>query len=397
MKKIFAILMTVAMLLSLGTVLAAAELPGDVSWTPGGYSGEAEDFTPAGDFAITWDPDASKKLDLTDGDMADWAEAGYNMVTVDADNMVYWVKDETGVPAGWSISTYFVADSDGLYIGFFVTDPAFAYGDNPASYNGDAFQVCIDFGGRLGDMLKNNPDDVIDPKNIFYSFACYEDGAPIQIMRQQSDNDGVISEANGDGVKGATKKTDNGWSAEFCLSWKQLYDDYSWKSWDDKNIYVGGDKDLPLYIGCCLYYLDRSETNGGIHWAAGSSNGIADDEGTPQVSWTAYDNGLNLTLSYVDGMVFNCEGIVALEKTETIPVETDAPETEAPETTAAPETQAPAPETQAPAADTQAPAADTNAPETQAPADKGCGGIVGFGAAAILAAAAAAVVLKKKD
>lgn len=400
MKKIFAILMTAAMLLSLGTVLAAAELPGSeigVGWTPGGYSGEAADFAPAGDFAITWDPDASKKLDLTDGDMADWAEAGYNMVTVDADNMVYWVKDETGVPAGWSISTYFVADSDGLYIGFFVTDPAFAYGDNPASYNGDAFQVCIDFGGRLGDMLKNNPDDVIDPKNIFYSFACYEDGAPIQIMRQQSDNDVVISEANGDGVKGATKKTETGWSAEFCLSWQQLYDDYSWKAWDDKNIYVGGNEDLPLYIGCCLYYLDRSETNGSIHWAAGSSNGIADDNGTPQVSWTAYDNGLNLTLSYVDGMVFNCEGIVALDKTETIPEETDAPETEAPETTAAPETQAPAPETQAPAADTQAPAADTNAPETQAPADKGCGGIVGFGAAAILAAAAAAVVLKKKD
>ena len=402
MKKIFAILMTAAMLLSLGTVLAAAELPGSeigVGWTPGGYSGEAEDFTPAGDFAITWDPDASKKLDLTDGDMADWAEAGYNMVTVDADNMVYWVKDDVGVPAGWSISTDFVADSDGLYIGFFVTDPVFAYILDGDYHSGDAFQVCIDFGGRLGDMLKNNPDDVINPKNIFYSFGCVEDGAPIKIMRQESDNDGWISEANGDGVKGAAKKTDNGWSAEFALSWEQLYEDYSWKSWDDKNIYVGGNEDLPLNIGCCLYYLDYSETKSGatLNWAAGSTNGIADDNGTPQVSWTAYDNGLNLNLSYVDGMVFNCEGIVALEKTETIPVETDAPETEAPETTAAPETQAPAPETQAPAADTQAPAADTNAPETEAPADKGCGGIVGFGAAAILAAAAAAVVLKKKD
>ena len=400
MKKIFAILMTAAMLLSLGTVLAAAELPGSeigVGWTPGGYTGAAEDFSPAGDFAITWDTEASKKLDLTDGDMADWAEAGYNMVTIDTDNMVYWAG-LSAAPAGWSISTYFVADSEWLYIGFFVTDPAFAYGDNPAAYNGDAFQVCIDFGGRLGDMLKNNPDDVINPKNIFYSFSCIEDGAPIQIQRQESDNDGTLSEANGDGVKGAAKKTDNGWSAEFALSWQQLYDDYSWKSWDDKNIYVGGDKDLPLYIGCCLYYLDRSETGGGINWAAGSTNGVADDNGTPQVSWTAYDNGLNLSLAYEDGMEFKCEGIVALPKTETIPVETEAPETEAPETTAAPETEAPAPETQAPAADTQAPAADTKAPaETQAPADKGCGGIVGFGAAAILAAAAAAVVLKKKD
>ena len=100
MKKIFAILMTAALLLSMGTVLASAELPADVSFTPGGYSGNAEDFTPAGDFAITWDPEASSKLDLTDGDMADWAAAGYNMVTIDASNMIYWVKDDVGVPEG---------------------------------------------------------------------------------------------------------------------------------------------------------------------------------------------------------------------------------------------------------------------------------------------------------
>ncbi len=397
MKKIFAILVTVAMLLSLGTVLASAELPEGVSFTAGKYGCEnAADFTPAGDFAITWDTDAASKLDLTDGDMSDWAAAEYNMVTVDAANMVSWVGDHTTAPAGWSISTYFVADSDYLYIGFFVTDPAFAYSDGTGAYNGDAFQVCIDFGGRLGKMLKETPEEVGNPKNIFYSFSCAEDGAPIVIHRQESDNDGFISEANGDGVKGAAKKTDNGWSAEFALSWQQLYDDYSWKSWDDKNIYVGGDKELPLDIGCCLYYLDRSETNGGINWAAGSTNGISDDNGDPCVSWTAYDNGLNLSLAYVDGMVINCEGIVALERTETIPVETDAPETEAPETEAKTEaaTQAPA-ETEAA---TQAPAADTGATETTgATQESGCSSAVAFGAVAIVAAAAAAVVLKKKD
>ena len=397
MKKIFAILMTAAMLLSLGTVLVSAELPDGVTFTPGKYGCEnAADFTPAGDFTIIWDTDAASKLDLSDGDMADWAEAGYNMVTVDTSNMVSWVGDHTNAPAGWSISTYFVADSDWLYIGFFVTDPVFAYGDGNG-YNGDAFQVCIDFGGRLGKMLKETPEDVGNPKNIFYSFSCAADGAPLQIMRQESDNDAWISEANGDGVKGAAKKTETGWSAEFALSWQQLYDDYSWKSWDDKNIYVGGDQELPLDIGCCLYYLDRNETNGDIPWAAGSTNGIADDAGTPQVSWTAYDNGLNLSLPYNDDMNLNCSGIVVLPTTETVPVETDAPETEAPETEA-PETEAPeteAPETEAA---TQAPAADTKAPETTAAATEGgCASVIGFGAVAVLAAAAVAVALKKKD
>ena len=400
MKKILALLLTVAMLLAMGTVLASAELPDGVSFTPGGYSSDAADFTPAGDFAITWDPDASKKLDLSDGDMSDWAAADYNMVTLDVSNMIWWVNDTTngtGVPAGWSISTYFVADSEWFYIGFFVTDPSFKCGTTGNYQSGDAFQVCIDFGGRLGDMLKNNPEDVLNPKNIFYSFCSTGDGQPIEIMRQESENDIWISEANGDGVKGSTRQTENGWSAEFALSWQQLYDDYCWKAWEDPKIYIGGDKDIPLNIGCCLYYLDRSEGSDTLNWAAGSTNGIANNDGTPCVSWTAYDNGMNLSLSYQDDMTFVCDKIVALPKTETIPPETEAPETEAPETeapTEAPATEAP--ETEAPAVGTEAPAA-TDAPETEAPAKGGCGGVIGMGAVAVLAAAAAAVALKKKD
>jgi hypothetical protein len=215
-------------------------------------------------------------------------------------------------------------------------------------------------------------------------------------MRQESDNDGWLSEANEDGVKGAAKKTETGWSAEFALSWEQLYEDYSWKSWDDKNIYVGGDQELPLDIGCCLYYLNVDDTESrSITWAAGSTNGIADDAGVPQVSWTAYDNGLNLSLPYNDDMTLNCSGIVVLPTTETVPVETDAPETEAPETEAKTEAATQAPETEAA---TQAPAADTKAPETTAAAtEEGCASVIGFGAVAVLAAAAAFVALKKKD
>ncbi len=395
MKKIFAILMTVAMLLSLGAVLAAAELPGEnVQWVPGGFS--ADTFSQVGDVAITWDANASEKLDVNDGDMSDWAAADYPMITIDTTNMVYW-EPHNVVPENWNISTYFVADSEWLYVGFYVTDDHFVYSD-AGNRNGDAFQVCIDFGGKLGDMLVNNPDNLLTTKNIFYSFGCSEDGAPLNIQRQESDgNDGWIAAGTDSGVQGAAQKTETGWSAEFALSWEMLYDDYSNKAWDDPKIYVGGDQDLPLKIGCCLYYLNvDDEATKAITWAAGTSSGVTDDAGVPHISWTAYENGINLLLPYEDDMSFAIEQIVALPKTETIPPEeTKAPETDPPETEAKTEAATQAPETEAA---TQAPAADTKAPETTAAAtEDGCASVIGFGAVAVLAAAAAFVALKKKD
>ncbi len=400
MKKILAIVVTFAMILSMGAMFVNAELPEGISFTPGGYSSDAADFTTVGDINLTWDPDASTKLDLSDGDMADWAAAGYNMVTVDTSNMVYWVNDTTngtGVPAGWSISTYFVIDADYLYIGFYVTDPAFAYGNS--GYNGDAFQVCIDFGGKMGDQIKEDPTVMTNNKNIFYSFSCHADGAPLEISLQESDQDATLSEANGDGVKGSASKTDTGWCAEFALSLDMMFEHYKWKAWDDDaRVYVGSDEHIPFKIGCCLYYLDRSETGGTINWAAGSTNGIVDDAGVPQVSWTAYDNGINLLLEYQEDLHFTSKGIVVVPLTETTPEEITAEETE-PETepeTDAPATDAPTDEvTEAP---TDAPAdGETTAEATEAEEEGGCGAVVGFGAVAVLAAAAAAVVLKKKD
>ena len=395
MKKIFAIVITFAMILSMGAMLVNAELPEGIGFAAGKYGVEnAEDYSTVGDIALTWDPDASKKLDLSDGDMSDWAAAGYNMITIDASNMVSWVGDHTTAPAGWNINTYFVIDPDYLYIGFYVTDPAFAYATAAQGYNGDAFQVCIDFGGKMGDQIKEDPTVLSNPKNIFYSFSCVADGAPLEIQLQESDQDAMLSEANGDGVKGSASATETGWCAEFALSLDMMFEHYKWKAWDDDaKIYVGSDLKIPFKIGCCLYYLDRSESAGDIHWAAGSTNGIADDAGVPQVSWTAYDNGINLILEYQEDLHFTSEGIVVVPLTETTPEETEAPtepETDAPETdpeTAAPETKAP--ETEAPA---------TDAPATEAPtaeAEGGCGSVIGFSAIAILAAAAAAIALKK--
>ena len=393
MKKIFAIVITVAMLLSMGAMLVNAELP-DVPWTPGGYS--AEEFNTVGTVKITWDPDAASKLDVTDGDMADWAAADDNMVTLDTSNMVYWVNDTangTGIPTGWQIQTYFVADKDYLYVGFYVTDPAFAYGSAGGHYDGDAFQVCIDFGGLMGKTLKEDPDALSNPKNIFYSFSCTGDGNALEIWREEADNNGII--AAEEGIKGAAAATEAGWAAEFALPFQMLYDDYEWKAWaEDPKIYVGSNEQLPLNIGCCLYYLDRSATAGTINWAAGSTNGIADDAGVPQVSWTAYDNGINLELDYVDGIEFTCPGIVVVSPEDTTPEETEAP-TE-PETDA-PETEEPTEEpTEAPTdAATDAPATDAPATEQETEAEGGCGSVIGFSAIAVLAAAAAAVALKK--
>jgi hypothetical protein len=161
------------------------------------------------------------------------------------------------------------------------------------------------------------------------------DGAPLEIQLQESDQDAMLSEANGDGVKGSASKTETGWCAEFALSLDMMFEHYKWKAWDDDaKIYIGSDLKLPFKIGCCLYYLDRSEPGGPINWAAGTTNGIVNDQGVPQVSWSVYDNGINLELDYVEGMEFSSPNIVVIPVYETVPegpvdtndcVETDPP------------------------------------------------------------------------
>ena len=58
MKKFFAVIISVAMILSMSALFTSA-------------------LDVVGDINITYDADASTKLNLNDGDISDWANAGY--------------------------------------------------------------------------------------------------------------------------------------------------------------------------------------------------------------------------------------------------------------------------------------------------------------------------------
>ena len=325
MKKLSAFAALISLLLSLGTVFAAAELP-PVAFTQGKFlADDPGAYSTVGTVTMDWRPDIAGQLDMTDGDVSDWYAAGLTATEITSNSMVSWVRNEA--VTDWRMTSFCAADPDYMYLAFDITDPDFAYGTGGGTYDGDAIQLSLDFGGKLGEVIEEDPDVLMGPKNIFYSFSCVEDGAPIQIMRQESDLDGWLTEADGDGVKGAAKRTDRGWSVELALSWQLLYDDYVWKAWDDDgHIYIGSNYGLPLKVGCALYYLNRAESGGEILWAAGTTKGLVDDDGNPVVSWTPYDNGITWTLPYQPDMSFNCTGIVVVP-----PIEETAPETELPE------------------------------------------------------------------
>ncbi len=395
MKKILVIVMTLAMVLSLGTIFASA--------VPASWVTDAESFQPVGDVKIEWDPKASEKLDLSDGKMDDWAAAGYSPTQVNPENLVSWVGTTAdNMPEGFNISTYFVADKDYLYIGFFIVDPGFKYGTNPAEYNsdGDSFQVMVDFAGRLQDMQINAPDDfeaLTVKQCVFYSFDCDGDGQPLNFVVQHADSDGVRNEKDNDGqIKGTASKTETGWCAEFAMSWQMMFDDYAWKAFadEDMKIYFGGKDNKRFDCGIALYYLN-CEPDTGITWAAGTLNGNDDGAGNAVVNWDPKDCGIHLYLEYQEGMEFTCENLVVLGPTETEPpTEEKTEEPTEPETD--PVTEAPT-EAETDDATESTTDAATEAKTDAAPADEGCASVIGMSAVAVLVAAAAAVVLKKKD
>lgn len=324
MKKLTVWILLCALLLSMGAVAAVAELPGNVSWTPGTYAGES--FTPLGNMPIEWVPDFAEHMNINDGDLGDWYGGSFAYTIVSPENMVSWVGEKSGIPANWGMSVFCAADPTYLYMAFDVTDNSFTYGTSDTIYNGDAIQLGIDFGGLLRKYIEKDPDVLTNNHCIYYSFSCIEDGAPLVISRQESDQDGCLSEPNGDPVKGAARKTEKGWSVELALSLELLFDDYRWKAWDDgARIYLGTDECLGLEIGLTMSYLNRETPGGNILWAAAATNGTTDSAGIPQISWTPYDNGSTLILEYQKGMHFDCGDIVIVTG-----LETTAPETEPP-------------------------------------------------------------------
>lgn len=404
MKKVLAIALSVVMLLSLGVVFASA--------APGYYCGGSEEnFSPVGEIKINWDTEASDKLDLSDGDMQDWVDAGYNLTPIGPNQMISWVggtadNQAAGIPEGWGFQAYFAADSEYLYIGFYVTDPSVALVQDAAQYNhgtlgGDAFQFMVDFDRALGKMMDQD-SQYYDPNTqsgqcVFYSFGPMgEEATPVQIAVQCGENDRVLTEANEDHIKGSTAKTESGWCAEFALGWDLLYNDFAYKAYAEgyECSVTEGD---PLEVSCALYYQNHEANDQGfsgseINWAAGTLKG-AEAGAQPEVLWTPTECGINLYVEYSEDLTFDCEGIKVYKIGETAPEQTEAPEeTEEPteEATEEPTEEA----TEAPTdAETKA-EAKTEA-ETKAE-EGGCSSVIGS-VAVILTAAAAAVVLKKKD
>ena len=386
MKKILCMLLCSVLLMTACAVSASA-------YTGYYCGGSAENFSPVGDVEITWDADATTKLDLSDGDLSDWVAAGYSAVAITPENMVSWVggSEENpagGVPEGWGIDAYFVADSDYLYFGFNVTDPDVVLVQDATNYTeGDSFCMPIDFDRALGKILGSDPEFFPSVSCICYSFGPMgKTAVPIQIMRQNSDgNDGVIFEANGDGVKGSTALTETGWCAEFAFSWHQLYEDFKYKAYaDDWEIVVyEGD---PLEVGCALCYLNNV-TDAGLSWAAGTLK-------TNDVSRTFYDHGMRLLLEYSHDLTFNCKDIIVY----TCGVNTPEPETMPP---TEPVTEAPTeePTNTSTSAPTDVP---TEAPigsgETSATGG-GCSGMLisAAGMIALMIAGGAVWLIKKKD
>ncbi len=325
MKKLLIGLLILCMTVSVLSVGVSAELPDGVSFTPGVYAGgDAEQFSPVGDVEIRWEPELSKMLDLTDGDLNDWYAAELGGTVITPHNMISWVQTGNAGMEYWKMTALYAADSEYLYVALDIADADFTYGDDSGIYSGDSIQLTIDFGKMIREMFETDPDQLLNPKGIFYSFSCIEDGQPLRITRQESDNDMNLSEENGDGVKGAARRTHDGWSVELALSWQMLYEDYSGKTWDDSRIYVSDTLDMPLQIGLTIYYLNRAETNGEITWAAGTTREWLDGEGNPCVSWTVLDEGITLTLPWQKGMKLNCKGVVPITG-----YETTAPDTEA--------------------------------------------------------------------
>ncbi len=309
--------------------------------------GGREDFTPVGDVAMNWVANADERITF-DGSLSDWSE--FSQSEIRPENMVSWLGNDkvdngnginvdANMPDGFEIKTSYLADSKYLYIGLQVTDPDAVpvYPDDPVSYTkGDAIQLQIDIGGKLKNLIQNDPDTAIIVSNYsaaFYSFGYAGDRQPLTVIRQQTDlRDDTLTVENS-GVEGYTGKTADGWCAELRIPWEELYLDYMDKGWRDEEnadkIIVGGNDHLPLTVDMELCYINTDDyTGSGPNWAAMTHNGSTDSKvtsnGEPVIAWDVYDMGMTLYLEPEEGICFDSRYIVVLAEGETEPeIETE--------------------------------------------------------------------------
>ena len=388
MKKLLAFIMCVAMIATTCVIFASA-------------APVTDNFSPAGDYEITWDPEVADKIEL-DGDISDWQNAGYTPYKITTDNLISWVGT---VDENFEINAYYVSDSEYLYIAFWIVDDDFVASTTNDYHDGDAFQIGIDFNREMQKIIEEDPAMLENnPKNIFYSFDCVTEGDFV-FIRQEKLEDGNILEnltdvMGDEAPKGRGDATQDGWCAEFALSWEMLYEDFEYKSYMEDDYAAILDKNHDLQLGIILCYLDLNGP-GTLSSAAGT---FKDDANVTADLFTPAYNGMSLTLKWTEGVVIDCDSILTPEEGEeyVTGIEEEEESSDIPEesssaleeTSATPEESSTEPEESRSAEETEA---KTEA-KTEAPKEKGCGSVVATGAAvAVLAAAAAAVALKKKD
>lgn len=393
MKRIIAILVSAIMLLSLGTV----------------FAGASDIFEPAGEVEIAWLTEDQVAQIEFDGNIDEWNNFDLNFKTLDQTNLITWrdmvdgeekltFDNPDAIGTDFAINAYFAADADYLYVAFYIDDEHFARSNNSSGdYNGDAFQISIDWNRHMENALEQGVD-YQNNKNVFYSFSCGpEDGEELVIRIQEGFKDRDISESTSadptkPDMRGSTGATENGWCAEFALAWELLYGDFEYKTWDSPIDAFNADS--PVTLGMSICYINRAETNGPIVWAAGTFN---NDTDYPE--WEPTANGLYASLKWAEDREVNCRGIG-----EVIPpvVDTDTDEVEDTTVEEVEETTTivAVEDTEAGETTTAAAVVDTTKAEetTAAPAAAGCKAVIASASVlAVVALAAGAVICKKKD
>ncbi len=370
MKKFFAMLVVAAMLASLCALSASAV--------------EESEWNAFGEVTAEYKEDLSQYIKL-DGDVSDWQAHPdvFKRYDIDQYNLDPWVGE---VNEDWSINLWFSADAEFLYIAFKINDKTVLPSDDGA-YNGDAFQIQLDFNGWAAETENFE-------RAVFYSFGLQEDNTvdmTVQCIYGDAASDVSYTMASDDEeewreghVKGATKAAEDGsgWYAEFAISWQTLYNDISNKLLNDElpvPEWTGGENEVSLNMLVCYldHNIDADGNDAGIVGAWGTSNALGAISAGD--GWYPENSGMTLKLS---GM-----GSVTVESTE-------APTEEPTQATTAEDTKAPD-KTDAP---TEAP---TTAPEgevtTEAEKQGNCNNVIGAGVIVAVLAMGACVVAKKKD